>query len=45
MKELKRQFVSALLVIVTYRDSDLTKDHPLTGVLADLRRSEGVERR
>ncbi len=34
----------ALLVIVTYRDSDLTKDHPLTGVLADLRRSEGVER-
>ena len=34
----------ALMVIVTYRDSDLTKDHPLTGVLADLRRSEGVER-
>jgi class 3 adenylate cyclase/tetratricopeptide (TPR) repeat protein len=34
----------ALLVTVTYRDSDLTKDHPLTGVLADLRRSEGVER-
>ena len=34
----------ALLVIVMYRDSDLTKDHPLTGVLADLRRSEGVER-
>ena len=31
-------------MIVTYRDSDLTKDHPLTGVLADLRRSEGVER-
>jgi class 3 adenylate cyclase/tetratricopeptide (TPR) repeat protein len=34
----------ALLVIVTYRDSDLTKDHPLTGALADLRRSDGVER-
>ena len=34
----------ALLVIVTYRDSDLTKDHPLTGVLANLRRSEGVGR-
>ena len=34
----------ALMVIVTYRDSDLTKDHPLTGVLADLRRSEGVAR-
>ena len=34
----------ALIVIVAYRDSDLTKDHPLTGVLADLRRSDGVER-
>jgi class 3 adenylate cyclase len=34
----------ALMMIVTYRDSDLTKDHPLTGVLADLRRSEGVVR-
>jgi AAA ATPase domain len=35
---------AALMVIVIYRDSDLTKDHPLTGVLADLRRSEGVVR-
>jgi tetratricopeptide (TPR) repeat protein len=34
----------ALLVIVTYRDSDLTKDHSLTGVLAGLRRKDGVER-
>lgn len=33
-----------LLVIVTYRDSDLDHGHPLTGVLADLRRLEGVER-
>ena len=31
-------------MLVTYRDSDLGKDHPLTGVLADLRRLEGVER-
>ena len=31
----------ALMVIVIYRDSDLTKDHPLTGVLADLRRQRG----
>ena len=31
-------------MIVTYRDSDLAKDHPLTGVLADLRRVDGVER-
>ena len=35
---------AALAVIVTYRDSDLGKDHPLTGVLADLRQLEGVER-
>jgi hypothetical protein len=35
---------SALLLVVTYRDSDLVKDHPLTGALADLRRLEGVER-
>ena len=34
----------ALMVTVTYRDSDLSRDHPLTGVLADLRRGEGVER-
>jgi class 3 adenylate cyclase len=34
----------ALQVLVTYRDSDLTKDHPLTGALADLRPIEGVQR-
>lgn len=33
-----------LLVIVTYRDSELSKEHSLTGVLADLRRIEGVAR-
>ena len=33
-----------LQILATYRGSDLTKDHPLTGVLADLRRVEGVER-
>ena len=31
----------ALQVIATYRDSDLGKDHPLTGVLADLRSWRG----
>ena len=31
-------------VIVTYRDSDLGKDHPLTAVLADLRSLQGVQR-
>ena len=34
----------ALQVIVTYRDSDLGKDHPLSAVLADLRRIAGVQR-
>ena len=34
----------ALHLIATYRDSDLGKDHPLTAVLADLRRVEGVQR-
>ncbi len=34
----------AIQLLVTYRDTDLTKSHPLTGVLADLRRLEGVER-
>ncbi len=33
-----------LQLIITYRDSDLGRDHPLTGVLADLRQIEGVER-
>jgi len=33
-----------LLIIGTYRDSDLTRAHPLTPVLADLRREAGVER-
>jgi class 3 adenylate cyclase len=34
----------ALQVIVTYRDSDLGKDHPLTALLADLRSLQGVQR-
>jgi class 3 adenylate cyclase/tetratricopeptide (TPR) repeat protein len=33
-----------LLVLVTYRDSDLDREHPMTGVLVDLRRVDGVER-
>ena len=35
---------SALQLVVTYRESDLGKDHPLTGLLADLHRIPGVER-
>jgi hypothetical protein len=33
-----------LLVVGTYRDTDIDRRHPLAGVLADLRRSPGVER-
>src|SRR5262245_33678811 len=33
-----------LLVIGTYRDTDLSRTHPLTAVLADLRKEVGVER-
>jgi tetratricopeptide (TPR) repeat protein len=32
------------LIIGTYRDSDLHRGHPMTEVLADLRREQGVER-
>src|SRR6201995_6134474 len=33
-----------LQLLVTYRDSDLPKHHPLTAALADLRWLDGVER-
>ncbi len=33
-----------VLVLVTYRDTELTHDHPLVEVVADLRRQGGVER-
>ncbi len=33
-----------LLVIGTYRDSDLARDHPLAALLADLHREQGVQR-
>ncbi|HVS68033.1 MAG TPA: AAA family ATPase [Mycobacteriales bacterium] len=33
-----------LLVVGTYRDTELGRNHPLTDVLADLRRVPGVER-
>ncbi len=33
-----------LLVLATYRDTDLDRSHPLSDVLADLRRQTGVER-
>jgi class 3 adenylate cyclase len=33
-----------VLVLAGYRDSDLSRRHPLTEVLADLRRVDGIER-
>ncbi|MGK2928515.1 MAG: ATP-binding protein, partial [Acidimicrobiales bacterium] len=33
-----------VLVVGTYRDTDLTRTHPLAAALADLRREAGVER-
>jgi predicted ATPase len=36
---------SSLLVLGTYRDSDLERGHPLADALADLHRVDGVERR
>ncbi len=35
---------TAVHLIVTYRESDLGKDHPLSGLLADLHQVPGVER-
>jgi class 3 adenylate cyclase len=35
---------AAFQMIATYRDSELGKDHPLTGMLADLRSLQGVQR-
>ena len=33
-----------LLLLATFRDSEISPGHPLTSLLADLRREEGVER-
>ncbi len=35
---------SPLLLLVTYRDSDLDREHPMTEILADLRRVDGIQR-
>jgi class 3 adenylate cyclase/tetratricopeptide (TPR) repeat protein len=36
--------VAPLFILVTYRDSELDRDHPMIDVLADLRRIEGAQR-
>jgi class 3 adenylate cyclase len=33
-----------VMMLATYRDSDLSRDHPLAALLADLHREQGVER-
>jgi class 3 adenylate cyclase len=33
-----------MLIVGTYRDSDLSREHPLTALLADLHRERGVQR-
>jgi len=40
----RRVDATRLLIVGTYRDTELWHDHPLVEVLADLRRQEGVER-
>ena len=41
---LKSSVPMNLLIVATYRDTDLDRTHPLSEVLADLRRQNGVER-
>src|SRR4051812_8886787 len=41
---LRRPSPMPLLILATYRDTDLDRSHPLSDVLADLRREPGVER-
>jgi class 3 adenylate cyclase len=41
---LRRPAAMPLLILATYRDTDLDRSHPLADVLADLRREPGVER-
>ncbi len=41
---LKSSLPMQLLIVSTYRDTDLDRTHPLSEMLADLRRQTGVER-
>ena len=44
LRHVTRSARSRLLVIGTYRDTELHRNHPLTELLADLRRQPGVHR-
>lgn len=41
---LKSSLSMQLLIVSTYRDTDLDRSHPLSEMLADMRRQSGVER-
>jgi len=41
---LRSERSSSLLLLVTYRDTEVDRTHPLGALLADLRRDEGVDR-
>ncbi len=41
---IRSERLKRLLIVGTYRDTELGRQHPLTEILADLRREEGVER-
>jgi len=41
---LKSTLPMQLLIVATYRDTDLDRTHPLSEMLADMRRQSGVER-
>lgn len=44
MHLVRSERLSRLLIVATYRDTELGRTHPLSEVLADLRRVDGVER-
>jgi class 3 adenylate cyclase/tetratricopeptide (TPR) repeat protein len=44
MHLVRSERLSRLLIVGTYRDTELDRRHPLADVLADLRRIDGVER-
>jgi class 3 adenylate cyclase len=43
-RHLARSLATSVLFVVTYRDTDLDRTHPLAALLPDLRRFGGVER-
>jgi len=44
LRHVVRAGTGRVLVLGTYRDTELTHDHPLVDIVADLRRQSGVER-